>query len=177
MAGMALAAGLVISFPNFQFGLGSDINPRGSFYALAAAGLWGLATVVGKSILEKLSPSVVTFWRYAFGFITLVIVLFGTNGSLGLKEIGGNLDASAWRALVYIAIGPGLIAMLLYYKGMTKASAMTTTFMELLFPITAVAINTFYLDQPLNPVQAGAAAVLLFAVTMISLGERRTPAP
>jgi drug/metabolite transporter (DMT)-like permease len=131
--------------------------------------------VIGKSVLEKLSPSVVTFWRYFFGFITLVVVLFATHGSLGLKEFGGALDAQAWRALFYIAIGPGLIAMLLYYKGMTRASAMTTTFMELLFPITAVGINTFYLDQPLNPVQACAAIVLLFAVTMISLGERRSP--
>ncbi len=174
-ATLALMAGLVISFPNFQFGLGGEINPKGSFFALSAAALWGLATVIGKSVLEKLSPSVVTFWRYFFGFITLVVVLFATHGSLGLKEFGGALDAQAWRALFYIAIGPGLIAMLLYYKGMTRASAMTTTFMELLFPITAVGINTFYLDQPLNPVQACAAIVLLFAVTMISLGERRSP--
>lgn len=172
-ASIALFSSLVLSFPTLQFGLGEEVvSARGSFYALCAAALWGLATVIGKSILEKLSPSIVTFWRYAFGFATLGIVLFAMGGSESFPSLG-SFDPEVWKALFYIAIGPGLLAMLLYYKGMTRSTAMTTTFMELLFPVTAIAINTFYLQQPLNPIQILAAFFLLLAVTMISLGNRK----
>lgn len=169
---IALSSGLVLSFPTLQFGFGGNIDPKGSFYALGAAALWGLATVIGKSVLEKLSPSIVTFWRFAFGFIALALTLFAMNGTLGVPS-GEPVSFEAWEALFYIAIGPGLLAMLLYYKGMSRSSAMTTTFMELLFPVTAVGINTFYLEQPLNPIQGVSALVLLIAVTMISIGDRK----
>jgi hypothetical protein len=45
--------------------------------------------------------------------------------------------------------------------------------MELLFPVTAVTLNTIFLKTPLEPLQAAAALVLLFAITQISIVDRR----
>lgn len=170
-AGIALAAGLVISFPdlNFNFIGEYSLSSRGTFYALGAAALWGLSTVVGKGVVGKLPPMVVTYWRFVFGLVTLGGMLLFSRSSFTLPLD----DPFILRSFLYLALVPGLIALILYYQGMRRTAATTTTFMELLFPVGAVAINTFYLKTPLLPAQAAAALVLLFAVTRISLSSRK----
>lgn len=166
-AGIALAAGLVISFPDLDFNFIGEhsLKSRGSLYALGAAALWGLSTVVGKGVVGKLPPMVVTYWRFVFGLITLGGMLLFSRSSF-LLPLG---NPSLLKSFLYLALVPGLLALILYYQGMRRTAATTTTFMELVFPVGAVAINTIYLQAPLQPIQAIAALVLLFSVTRISL--------
>lgn len=170
-APVALLAGLLISFPDFNFHFVGEIGleSKGSLYAIASATLWGLSTVVGKGVVSKLPPLLVTFWRFAFGLVTLggMILLSGTSITLPIT------DPEVLRSVAYLSVVPGLSALILYYQGMRRTQASTTTFMELLFPVSAVAINTIFLKTPLLPVQAAAALVLLFAVTQISLASRK----
>jgi len=70
--------------------------------------------------------------------------------------------------LLYMALVPGLGAMLLYYAGMKRTPALVVTFVELLFPVGAVILNWIFLDSPLSMFQVAAAAALLLAVTRIS---------
>lgn len=174
-APLALFAGVVISFPTFDFSFfsGATLESKGSIYALSAAGLWALATVVGKGVVSKLPPMVVTYWRFVFGLVTLSLMLAfagslhgGNQGALSIfYQLG---DPFTLRSVLYLALVPGLLALILYYQGMKRTTASATTFMELLFPVTAVAINTVVLKTPLLPIQAAAALILLFAITQIS---------
>ena len=68
---------------------------------------------------------------------------------------------------------PGLLAMTLYYVGLGSTPASTATFVELLFPVAAVILNTFILQTPLTIMQLVAAMLLLFSVTMISWSSGR----
>ena len=168
-APMALGAGLVLSFPDFRFpflqsGL-VDLRSKGAIYALSAASLWALATVVGRRMLRQVPADVAAFWRFAFGAGALLIIQLGGGGSL---PHGGAL-LEALRPVAYMALGPGLLAMLLYYSGLRRASATTATFMELLVPVAAVALNAIWLDSRLSVVQFVAGGLLLVAVTRISL--------
>ena len=171
-APLALAAGLTISFPDFDFAFlsGSTLRSKGSLYALSAAGLWALATVVGKAVLSKLPPMVVTYWRFVFGLLTLAFML-ADGGTFSSFALLGN--PSTLHSLLYVALVPGLIALILYYQGMVRTTASKTTFMELLFPVTAVTLNTVFLKSPLEPIQAAAALILLFAITQISIVDRK----
>ena len=166
-AALAFAAGILISFPDldFSFARGNSLHAKGSLYAFAAAVLWGLSTVIGKGVVGKLPPTLVTYWRFFFGLITLGALLLVSQPVGGLPF--GNPEVL--RSLLYLALVPGLAALILYYQGMRRTAATTTTFMELLFPVGAVAINTLYLGAPLLPNQAIAAGILLFAATRISL--------
>ena len=180
-APLALAAGLAISFPDFDFRFLGDgsIESKGAGFALGGAALWALSTVVGKAVLSKISPMVVTYWRFVFGLLTLgVIVVYG-GGWTGeanspaagfVAQLG---DPKTLRSLLYVALVPGLLALVLYYQGMMRTTASKTTFMELLFPVTAVTLNTLFLKTPLLPIQAAAALVLLFAITQISIADRK----
>lgn len=175
-AGIALISGIAISFPDFNFSFlgGPTLESRGSLYALAAAALWGLSTVVGKGVVGKLPPLVVTYWRFVFGLVTLAGILLFSQTPLALPTGSGLLsDPFVLRSFLYLALVPGLTALILYYQGMRRTPATTTTFMELLFPVGAVAMNTIYLKIPLLPGQAVAAFILLFSVTRISLSGRR----
>jgi drug/metabolite transporter (DMT)-like permease len=173
-APVALAAGLAISFPAFRFDFLSGISPssKGSLCALAAAGIWALATVIGKSMVSKLPPTVVTYWRFVFGLAATGAMLALADARFaGVSEALRN--PSLLGSFLYISLVPGMLALLLYYQGMRRTPATTTTFMELLFPVSAVAVNTIFLKTELLPIQAAAALLLLFAVTQISLVNRR----
>ncbi len=165
---VALAAALVMSFPDFRFGFvsqGIDWHSQGVIYALSAAGLWALSTVAGKAALNHVPPAVVTFWRYFFGMITLAVIFFASGQSLPLQQIQ---EPTIARALLYMSIGPGILALVFYYNGLIRTSATTASFIELLYPVGAVILNWTLLHQPLVPVQILAGIILLYAVARIS---------
>jgi drug/metabolite transporter (DMT)-like permease len=165
---IALAAGIVLSFPDFNFKFlskGMDLHSKGIQYALAAAVIWAASTVAGKILVNKTPPALATFWRFFFGFIALSIIILITKAPQPwhLLQPGQSLNA-----LLYISLVPGLLAMLFYYAGLAKTSASVTTFIELAYPIGAVILNTIFLKTPLDPVQTVAGAILVLAVTLMS---------
>jgi drug/metabolite transporter (DMT)-like permease len=164
LALVALAAGLVLSFPDFDFGFLRSARGRGTFLALSAACLWAIATVTGRALLMKLDFVVVSFWRFVFALLAL-------GAWLAIMRIGVPPVLFATPglplSLVYMALIPGLLAMLLYYGGLAGTPASIATFVELIFPLSAVVLNTLFLGTPLGPVQSAAAAVLLIAVTWL----------
>lgn len=179
-APLALLAGLAISFPDFDFRFLGDgsFRSKGALFAISGAGLWALSTVVGKGLLAKLPPMFVTYWRFAFGLVALLLMIalgggFSGETSPARHFIDQLSDAKVLGSLLYVALVPGLLALVLYYRGMVRTTASKTTFMELLFPVTAVTLNTLFLETPLAPIQAAAALVLLFAIAQVSVGERR----
>lgn len=170
-AAVAFVAGFVMSFPDLDFAFLGELSlaSKGSVYALSAASLWAIGTVLGKGALRSIDPWTVTFWRFAFGLGTLVALLLISEHPLPFSALR---EPQVALSLLYIAVFTGLTAMVLYYQGMKRISASTTTFLELLFPVSAVLVNTFFLRMPLSPVQALSGFVLLFAVTQISIANR-----
>ena len=170
---VAIAAALVVSFPGLDFHFlalmihgGIDLHSQGVIYALLAAVLWGAATVVGKSVSSNLAPVIVTFWRYFFGLIALLLLFYIGGESIPVAALH---QTSTLRPLIYIAFFPGLTALLFYYSGLRRASAITATFTELLYPVSAVVLNWVFLGASLNIVQILGGIVLLYSVFQISV--------
>lgn len=171
-APVALSAGVIVSFPDFDFSFLSDgLDPQsiGVIYAASAAGLWGLCTVAGKVLLSGTPVWVATFWRFAFGFLTLSGFLLASSTPIDAVSL---MDISTLQALAYMALVPGFLGVFIYYSGLSHTKAQIATFAELVFPVSAVAINTFVLDLPLSMIQLAAGAILLGAVTMMSVKTR-----
>ena len=168
-AALSLAAGVVLSFPDGKFNLiaqGRGNHAKGVLLAFSAAMVWGAATIGGKILLVRTAPGIAIFWRYFFGFTALSIMLLAPHDPLHANAM------SSWpiaRAVLYVSILSGIVPMVVYYTGLKRTSASITTFIELLYPISAVILNTLILHMPLLPMQVGAGVVLVFAVTMISL--------
>jgi drug/metabolite transporter (DMT)-like permease len=166
---VAIVAALVVSFPGLDFHFlthGIDLHSQGVIYALLAAVLWGAATVVGKSVSSNLAPVIVTFWRYFFGLIALLLLFYVGGESIPVAALH---QTSTLRPLIYIAFFPGLTALLFYYSGLRRASAITATFTELLYPVSAVVLNWLFLGASLNIVQILGGIALLYSVFQISV--------
>jgi drug/metabolite transporter (DMT)-like permease len=169
---IAILSGVILSFPqfNFQFAETISLESKGSIYALVAAAIWAIGTVVGKALLGSVKPVIVTFWRFAFGALALLILALA--GGVSFSRLLLFTEPENLKAIGYIALVSGLAAMGLYYSGLKRTSATIATLMELLFPVTAVLINTVFLGAPLKPVQILAGLILIFSVTQIHSNQR-----
>lgn len=173
-APVALASAIVLSFPDLDFaflsGDGLDLRSTGVVYCLSAAGIWAMATVVGKFLLTRVPAAVATFHRFLFGLIALGVLVLLTGSGVGLDQV---MQPEILKPLAYMGLVPGLLAMLFYYAGLERTPASVVTFVELLFPVSAVLLNWKYLNQPLVPVQLFAGAILLISVTLISTSSSK----
>jgi drug/metabolite transporter (DMT)-like permease len=168
---LAIFGALLLSLPSFNLKdlTSIELKSKGIFFALSAAFLWAIATVVGKSVLHRLPALIVTYWRFVFGLITLAGLMLAAHISFPTETLR---QPQVIRSLFYMGLFPGLIAMTLYYFGMKKISAHLTTVMELVFPISAIIINTYVLHLPLTTIQMVGAAILIFSVTITTLQHR-----
>ncbi len=164
-AAIAMLAGLFLSFPDFNFLNISDHNINSGLMALSAAILWAIGTVVGKSVMTDVPTVVLIFWRYLFGAIGVFFISVVQKQSMVSEQL---FQFQNLLPLLYMALIVGLLSMVFYYRGLKTVLAAQATILELIFPITAVALNFIFLDQKLSIKQLIAGAVLLIAITQVS---------
>lgn len=165
---VALGSAFFISFPH---GLHvedfSSADSKGALLALAAAGFWAISTVAGKMVLNQAVGSVLSFWRFLFGFIILFIfVKLSSQTQIELPFV--YQDTSILKSIFIMALIPGVFGVTLYYQGLAKVPASVATVLELSFPLCAMWINSRYLDLHLSNIQILSAFVLMLAMVQIS---------
>jgi drug/metabolite transporter, DME family len=114
-----------------------------SLYALAAAVLWALGTVLGRYLSRRLPFEYVTTLRFAFGLPAAAIAV----AILG-DPFYSSVHDSAWIAL--LALVTGAVALTIYYFGLQRTPATTATLAELAFPVTAVFVGYFAFGATLS---------------------------
>jgi drug/metabolite transporter (DMT)-like permease len=146
-----------------------------SLYALAAAVLWALGTVLGRYLSRRLSFEHVTTLRFAFGLPASAIAV----AILG-DPFYSSVHDSAWIAM--LALVTGAIALALYYYGLARTPATTATIAELAFPITAAIVGYAAFGATLSGTQwlgvaVTSAVVILLpaprAATSVAVPEQR----
>jgi drug/metabolite transporter (DMT)-like permease len=118
---------------------------RPALYALAAAALWGSATAFGRRGLQEVQFPVLTGLRFA----TALPLLFVIAAWKDAVAPPAGTDAADWLRLPLLALGSGLLAMLLYYRGLRTTPATVATIAELAFPATALIVNHVFLGYGL----------------------------
>ena len=121
-----------------------DFHVSAGLFAVAAAGLWGGATVFGRYALAKVRFTTLTALRFTTALPALVILLLVLGGPAAFANYRWS-DTSLYLA---IALIPGLFPMLLYYRGLASTPASLATLAELAFPITAVLLSLYVVTPP-----------------------------
>lgn len=163
---IALVGAYVVTFPNLSVsGFSLAGGGMGVIMALLAAFFWGGSTVMGRYLLSELSFKAVTALRFlsALVFLFVIQLYYGR-----LNEIT-SASGKDWLYIFIIAIIAGLVSLFIYYRGLKFTTASVATIAELTFPMTAVVINWIFLEATLTWVQLLGSAVLLFAITRLSL--------
>ena len=162
---LALVSAYFVTFPtgkvNLATGAGTAIA---ALYALGAAFAWGTSTTFSKMLLTKVDAKVSTFFRF---FITVLIafpilILFGHGGSLL------SPTTSQFGFLALIAISTGMVALLIYYKGLAKTPVHISTILELTFPFIAIFLDMTINGTSLAFSQWVGAIVLVFSIYQIA---------
>jgi drug/metabolite transporter (DMT)-like permease len=167
---LAIISAYFVTFPNgvinLQTGEGTAIA---ALYALGAAFAWGSSTTFSKMLLGKVDFKVSTFYRFLFTLIFALPILF-FFGSLG-HSAGAGLSIPTmpqFGLLMLIAVSTGMVALLIYYKGLAKTPVHISTILELTFPFIAIVLDMVINGTMLSVSQWAAALVLVFSIYQIS---------
>lgn len=133
--------------------------------ALGAAALWAAGTVLGRFVSRRVPARDVTALRFSIGLPAAAVVLLvsGSPVTVGWDNAFG---------LVLLALIPGLLALGLYYIGLSTTPAARATLAELSFPATAAIIGVFVLGAELSATQWAGFALVVVMVAGLGWHER-----
>jgi len=155
---VTFANGLV----NFKTGEGTIIA---ALYALGAAFAWGSSTTFSKMLLGKIDFKVSTFYRFLFTLIIASPFVFSFGRSNGMFAIP---NFSQFGLLILIGLSTGMVALLIYYKGLAKTPVHISTILELTFPFVAILLDMIVNHTILSISQWIAALILVFSIYQIA---------
>jgi len=163
---LALVSAYFVTFPNgivnLQTGEGTAVA---ALYALGAAFAWGSSTTFSKMLLGKVRAEVSTFYRFLFTIIFALplLLIFGHSGGVLTTP-----TLSQFGLLVLIAVSTGMVALLIYYKGLTETPVHISTILELTFPFVAILLDFLVNHTVLSLLQWIAAIILVFSIYQIA---------
>lgn len=144
--------------------------------ALGAAALWASGTVLGRFALGSISFWTMTALRFTLALPVLVIVVLVQSG---LGGFGHYRVTDFVPNLLAIAIVPGLLALLLYYRALSKTPASLATIAEMAFPVAATLIASapppWGFNQPVYPVQIFGTALLIGVIVFLNWTREKAP--
>lgn len=143
---------------------------QAALLAIGAATLWAGGTVLGRYAATVMDTRHVTMLRFFFGLLASFVIVL----TLGDPLLPATADLPG---LVLLALIPGLLGLLLYYRGLAGTAAARATLGELAFPLTAALIGVTLLDGSLDGSQWIGFVLLLVSVTALALHERRASSP
>jgi DME family drug/metabolite transporter len=139
--------------------------------ALGAAALWALGTVLGRYLLRSVSFPTMTSLRVTLALPVLAAAVLAGQGAGALA----GYRASQVPGFLGLALIPGLLALLLYYRALSTTPASLSTIAEMAYPVTATIIASAPapagFGQTLYPAQLAGTALLACAIGLADWGK------
>lgn len=166
--GLAMVGAFLITFPNPGDITAVQLIP--GLLAVGAALLWAMGTVLGRRLTPILAPTQLTGFRVTVGLAVLIPVAAYSHGATFLVESIANSIGS----LLLLALVPGLLALIVYYQGLSSTPASAASVAELGFPLTAIAVNYFAFDAVLTGSQWLGVGLLSGTILVMAWVGRRS---
>jgi drug/metabolite transporter, DME family len=142
-------------------------------FVLGAVVLWAAGTVLGRYALGGISFTTTSAMRFTLALPILLGLMLHDQGVAGFSRYSlGELPSFLGIALV-----PGLVAMVLYYRALRSTPASISSFAELGYPAALFLIYSLPapvgFGSPLQPLEVVGAVVLVVAVTSLNVLKGR----
>ncbi len=139
--------------------------------ALGAAALWASGTVLGRFALGAINFWSMTALRFTLALPVLVVIVVVQYGLAGFTHYRVS---DFVPNLLAIALVPGLFALLLYYRALSRTPASLATIAEMAYPVAATLIASAPpFNQPLYPAQVVGTALLIGVIVFLNLTKDR----
>ncbi|MCA9369526.1 EamA family transporter [Candidatus Woesebacteria bacterium] len=168
---LALIGAYLLSFPTLTLNTqGNTATLLAALMALGAAACWGSSTVISKMVLNTTSALTSTVMRFGLTTVMagILVVLLGKTPELL------SVTAVQMQAILLIALSAGMVGLLIYYTGLKHTPARVATLFELLWPVSAVAIDYMYFDKTLTNTQFLGAGLVFFSLWRVQISRRST---
>jgi len=153
ISGLLVTTKTIENFAMFKFGTFEDL------LVLIATIAWATTAIVVRKYLKNLNAGVITFYRFLFASIFLVIYL-GFTSTINITNI--------YQILVGIVVGIGTI---LYYEGLKRIKAAQVSGLELSAPFFAAILGFLILEEPLTSIQIMGILLLFVGIYYLSKKE------
>jgi DME family drug/metabolite transporter len=164
--GLAIAGIIALSVS----GIG-DATASGSGIALALASGMAYAgyTVIAKRLLRAgVGPVQVMGAAFGVGSVILLPVLL--TGDLRWLHTTSGVELAG-----YLAVGPTVLAYLLFARGLLRLTASETTTIVLAEPVTATILGTVVLHEPLGLIPIAGVLLVIAGVGVLALPTSTRP--
>lgn len=173
---LALGGTYLLTFGfSIPFGHWNDFIQVGSLLSMGAAALWGGSTVMGRLMVGQMKYETVTSLRFILALPLLLVVTWNEGAAWHLPGNASGIAAFSLNLLGQ-ALLPGLLSLLVYYKGLTTTKASVATLAELSFPMVGVLLNWIAFQQIITLAQAVGFILIWAALFAISRQSNSTPA-
>lgn len=179
-AAVALVGVYLVVFaadPISPLGRGQATRVDAGLLALAAAALWGSGTVLGRFVLDRVPFLTLTAMRCGLALPVLAGLVLVENGVAGLSSYRVSDLAPN---LLGIALIPGVVALLLYYRALAATPASLATIGELAYPVAATLIASLPrpvgFGQRLYPFHIVGTTLLMAVVVLLNWSQNARPA-
>ena len=82
-----------------------------------------------------------------------------------------DIEVNQWKYLIGITFSTGLVALWIYYYGLKGVLASRSTILELTWPLSALFVGYFFLNESLTMTQWAGAVALIVIMIFISRGN------
>jgi len=142
--------------------------------ALGAAVLWASGTVLGRFALGSISFWSMTALRFTLALPVLIAITLAQNGTSGFTHYRFS---DFVPNLLAIALVPGLLALLLYYRALSRTPASLATIAEMAYPVAATLIASapppWGFNQPVYGVQIVGTGLLIGVIVVLNLTKEK----
>jgi len=162
---VAIVAGYFLAFGGTGLSLREiDWMHSAALFAVIASFAFGSSTVFGKRIANHLNFRAVTALRFGITSVLVLALILITGDFFKVNLI----STTHWWLLGLIVLTSGAGAMFIYYFGLRKVSASTTTILELFWPFSAIVLDYLFHGNTLNSIQTIAFIILLITFFRVS---------
>ncbi len=170
----ALTGAYLLSFPKLRVNFTQNREETtAALLAIGAAFAWGSSTAFSRFALSNYPVMLTTGIRFLLTIPLAFVAIFIMGNSPSLTAINSN----QLTTLVFIALSTGLIAMLIYYRGLKYTRAKISAIAELTWPLSAVIIGFFLFSERLTLTQIIGSMILLISMYRVGLRDQKDTTP
>lgn len=137
---------------------------KGELSMFGAVCAWAVYTLLGRRLLQGLSPLLATLWAAIWG--TLFLALLALRDVPTLQASSFTLEV--WAGLAFLGLLGTALAFVWYYEGIRQLGAARTVVFNNLVPIFGVLLGWLVLGEPLSVSLIAGGAMALAGVFLVN---------
>jgi drug/metabolite transporter (DMT)-like permease len=154
---------LIVTAGEFTYGVLTSSRLFGDFLIIASAVCWAVFSVIGKTVMDRVEPVLVTGLSFAIGAPMLAIMSFA------IEDVGLVLVASviSWSCVFYLGIANSIATLLFFICLKRNKEASRVSVFFLLIPIFVPILAYFIIGEIITYFTIAGAILIIFGIYFV----------